>query len=68
MRKAYQTIAGRIHGELEELARVVERTTCIWQQAGVSADDYYVDAVALNSHSFYAGIERLLTVIADGVD
>lgn len=68
MKQAYQTIAGRIHGELEELVRVVERTICIWQQAGVSADDYYVDAVALNLHSFYAGLERLLTVIADGVD
>jgi hypothetical protein len=64
----YRTIAGRIRVDLQELARVVERTGRIWQQALVSTDDYYVDATALNLHGFYAGLERLLEIIADGVD
>ena len=43
MMKVYRAIAGRIRTELQELARVVERATRIWQQAMVSTDDYYVD-------------------------
>lgn len=31
-------------------------------------ETYYVDAVALNLHGFYAGLERILEVIADGID
>jgi hypothetical protein len=65
---AYRTIAGRIRAELQELERVAERTGRIWQQAITSTDDYYVDATALNLHGFYAGLERLLEIIADGVD
>ena len=64
----YRTIAGRIRVDLQELAQVVERTGRIWQQALVTTDDYYVDATALNLHGFYAGLERLLEIIADGVD
>lgn len=68
MMKVYRAIAGRIRTELQELTRVVGRATRIWQQAMVSTDDYYVDATALNLHGFYAGIERLLEIIADGID
>lgn len=68
MNGIYRTIAGRIRAESQELARVVERTDRIWQQAMTSSDDYYVDATALNLHGFYAGLERLLEIIADGVD
>jgi hypothetical protein len=66
--EVYLAVAGRIRREMQELARVVERTTRIWQQATLSTDDYYVDAAALNLHSFYAGIERVFEVIADGID
>ncbi len=68
MNGIYRTIAGRIRAESQDLARVVERTDRIWQQALTSSDDYYVDATALNLHGFYAGLERLLEIIADGVD
>ncbi len=68
MNGIYRTIAGRIRAESQDLARVVERTDRIWQQALTSGDDYYVDATALNLHGFYAGLERLLEIIADGVD
>jgi hypothetical protein len=68
MKELYRAIAGRIRTELQELTQVVERTLSIWQTAQKSTDDYYVDATALNLHGFYAGIERLLEVIADGID
>ena len=68
MNGIYRTIAGRIRVDLQELARVVERTGRIWQQALAATDDYYVDATALNLHGFYAGLERLLEIIAEGVD
>ncbi len=68
MKEIYRATAGRIRTELQDLARVVERATRIWQQAMVSTDDYYVDATALNLHGFYAGIERVLEIIADGID
>lgn len=68
MNGIYRTIAGRLRVEIQELARVVERTDRIWQQAMASTDDYYVDATALNLHGFYAGLERLLEIIAEGVD
>lgn len=68
MKEIYRATAGRIHAELRELKQVVERTARIWRQAAVSTDDYYVDATALNLHSFYAGIERLFEIIADGID
>ena len=68
MNGIYRTIVGWIRVDLQELARVVERTGRIWQQALAATDDYYVDATALNLHGFYAGLERLLEIIADGVD
>ena len=68
MKETYLAVAGRIRREVQELATVVERVQRIWQQAGRSTDDYLVDATALNLHGFYAGIERLLEVIAGGID
>ena len=68
MNGKYLALSGRIRQELEELANVVRRTERIWEQAGRSSDDYYVDATALNLHGFYAGLERIFELIADGVD
>lgn len=72
MKASYLAIAGRIRRELQELTQVAVRTERIWQQGSSSSDgirdDYYVDAVALNLHGFYAGVERLLEIIAAGID
>ncbi|GAB4369291.1 MAG: hypothetical protein Kow00121_09080 [Elainellaceae cyanobacterium] len=72
MKAVYLAVAGRIRRELSELDQVVERIERIWQRrtamAEAETDDYYIDAIALNLHGFYAGIERLLEVIAEGVD
>lgn len=68
MNARYLMLAGRIRQELTELDRVVQRTNQIWQAATRSADDYHLDATALNLHGYYAGIERLLEMIADTID
>lgn len=67
-KKEVRGTAGRIRHEVQELRHVVERTLHIWQQAKHAADDYYVDAAALNLHGFYAGVEHLLELIAAAVD
>jgi hypothetical protein len=64
----YIAVAARIRAEFEELARVVERTETIWAKADLSADDYAVDATALNLHAFYAGLERVFELIALRID
>ncbi len=68
MNAPYRAVAGRIRAELQEIARVAERVTAIWRHAGPACDDYLVDAVALNLHGFYTGIERLFELIARDVD
>ena len=61
-------LAGRIREELAELDRVAERAGTTMRKAKASGDDAYWDAVALNLHGFYTGIERILESIAREVD
>jgi len=61
-------LARRIQDEFAELVQVVDRVKKGWQQAQRSADDLYLDSVALNLHGFYAGLERLFELIAATVD
>ncbi|MFH7242713.1 MAG: hypothetical protein ACHWZW_07665 [Spirulina sp.] len=72
MNGAYLATAGRIRQELTELDQVVARIENIWtrrrQEPLPAEQDYWVDAVALNLHSYYAGVERILELIADAVD
>lgn len=68
MTEAYLAVAGRIRRELEQVEAVAERTQSIWQDADPDAEDYRVDAVALNLHGLYAGLERIFETIATRVD
>ncbi len=72
MNGIYLATAGRIHQELSELDQVVERIGQIWSfrqhEELLTEPDYLIDAVALNLHSVYAGIERVLELIADTID
>ena len=61
-------LAIRIRAELADLDRVVQRVGEAWLRAQRSGDDYYLDAVALNLHGFYAGLERIFELIASAVD
>ena len=67
-KQSYLAVAGRIRTGLDEIARVVARVKQIWYAQHSRDDDWYVDATALNLHDFYAGIERVLELIADAVD
>ncbi len=61
-------LAHRIRDELGELERLIQRAQEGWRRAQQSSDDFYLDSVALNLHGFYAGVERLFTLIAGLVD
>lgn len=61
-------LAHRIRGELTEIERVLDRACDEWEQARRSNDDRYLDAVALNLHGFYSGIERIFMLIAEMLD
>lgn len=62
------TVAGRIRAELKEIERTAQRIPQGWQRAQETGDDLYLDSVALNLHSFYAGLERIFELIAQEVD
>lgn len=56
--------------ELEQIESVVDQAQMIWAEAesDSSGDDYYVDAVAINLHGFYAGLEHIFEAIATRID
>jgi hypothetical protein len=63
-----QQLAVSIRNELVEVQRVLGRIEEGWRRARLSTDDYYLDAVALNLHGFYGGLERIFERIAAVVD
>ncbi len=69
MIQRYRQLAKRIHTELPDLAREVERAQKYWQVSLTAPDpDPYIDSVALSLHGFYSGVERLFELIATQVD
>jgi len=68
MNEQVQQLALRIRNELMEVERVLRRIEEGWHRAQRSADDYYLDGVALNLHGFYGGLERVFERIAGVVD
>ncbi|HXF63533.1 MAG TPA: hypothetical protein VNK95_18065 [Caldilineaceae bacterium] len=61
-------LVARIRSELIEIERVLHRVEEGWRRAQSTADDYYLDSVALNLHGFYSGLERLFERIVAVVD
>lgn len=68
MMPKYRALAGRIRQELPALERVAQRAQSSLAAAAKSRDDRYIDAVALNLHAFYSGLERLFELIARNLD
>ena len=68
MKEQIFRLVERIRDECVELERVIDRAQEGWRRAKRSADEFYVDGVSLNLHSFYAGVERLFEMIAGTVD
>ncbi len=62
-------LAVRIRDEIADLDRAVARAITVRGRSKVSADqDYYLDAVALNLHSFYSEVGRLFELTARHID
>ena len=68
MKDRLDLLADRVHIGLDELAIVLDRIQTGWERARQSGDDYYIDGVALNLHSFYSGLERIFEQIAETLD
>lgn len=66
MTEAYLAVAGRIRREIDDIETVAERARSIWADAEPDAGDYRVDAVVLNLHGFYAGLERIFETCNPG--
>ena len=70
MNETYQELAERIHGEISDLDRVINRALRAWSRVRDAPDEqeFYLDSVALNLHGFHSGLERLFELIARHID
>jgi len=68
MSESLKHLAMRIRNELSDIEYTLNRATEGVKRAKQTGDDYYLDGVALNLHSFYSGIERIFELIAANVD
>lgn len=66
----WKALAQRIRMELDELERTTAAIARHWQCAQATAEDQdaFFNSVALNLHSFYNGLERLMELIALEMD
>jgi len=60
----YLTLSAVIRQKLAELGQIVDRITRIRQRLDTTEDEFYLDAIALNLHGFYAGLEQIFEAIA----
>ena len=68
MNESLKHLSMRIRNELSEIEHTLKRATEGVKRAKQTGDDYYLDGVALNLHSFYSRIERIFELIAANVD
>ena len=68
MKKDSYAFINRIREELREIKHIVMRVQVGWERTATSGDDFYLDSVALNLHSFYTALERIFELIAVNVD
>jgi hypothetical protein len=66
----YSLVIGRITQDVENLNRVIARAETGMEKAGQdpASADLFLDAVALNLHDFYSGLERIFQFIAAHID
>lgn len=68
MKKDSYAFINRIREELREIKHIVMRVQVGWERTAISGDEFYLDSVALNLHSFYTALERIFELIAVNVD
>lgn len=64
MNEMHVALASRLEQVLVDLERIVSRAEMQMAKALQTNDDSYLDAVALNLHGFYTGVERAFEDIA----
>ena len=69
MRQTYIAVAECTRQELADISQVANCAQEVWgEMEAVRADDYRLDAVALNLHVFCAGLERIFEMITTRID
>ncbi len=68
MNKKYLTLVSRIREDLSEIKKAVDRVQVGWERIRQTGDEFYLDSVALNLHSFYTALERIFELIAANID
>ncbi|MBF0450201.1 MAG: hypothetical protein HQK75_05825 [Candidatus Magnetomorum sp.] len=68
MKNTHRVLMGRILQEKKDIHLVIEKIERLIKIAKTSNDDAYFDAVALNLHGFYTGVERIFKDIAKTID
>ena len=63
-----QKLASRICSAVDYLKSVTMKIEEGWKRFEQTADEFYIDSVALNLHGFYSGLERIFELIASVVD
>lgn len=66
----YLVLRERVRTELEKIEQIVDHAEGAVSRAEQQPkdEDYFMAAAALDLHSFYAGVERLLALIATEID
>jgi len=70
MTSKYILLKNELNDELDNLERVINKVLKAYQHFERASTDQelYIDSAALNIHSFYAGVEKLLINVANKVD
>ncbi len=68
MTNKHLTFVSRIREELHEIEKLVLRALKAWDNAKETADELYLDSVALNLHNIYSAIEKIFELIAKNID
>ncbi|WP_448570597.1 ribonuclease toxin HepT-like protein [Trichothermofontia sp.] len=61
-------LLGQIEQELLELRTLVQKNQVLLNKLRVTQDEDYIGTIALNVHSFYSGVERILKQIAQAIE
>ena len=68
MRPEIEILINTIRDDLGDVEQIVNRTDTIYKKAIVSNEFAYYDALALNLHGFYMGVERIFEDIARTIE
>ncbi|MEM1292479.1 MAG: hypothetical protein AAGH67_13500 [Cyanobacteria bacterium P01_H01_bin.162] len=68
MTPLYAALIGQLQQDLSELDRLVKETQKVLKKFQATEDEDYLGTVALNLHSYYTGVERLLEDITRSFD